>query len=795
MPELKADPQASLDFLQRFRPGGPWVLTAIRPDRKGVVTQTFYGTNTAEMLGWLEKVGATHNLYFSVNPTTRPMQGKTEKEDIKELAWLHVDLDQAKDETLEASRARNLTLLTSGLPVGVPPPTCVVDSGGGYWGFWRLEEPVEVGGDRAKAEDAERYNLQLEALFKADHCHNIDRIARLPGTVNWPNEKKAAKGRTPALAQVVSWADAAYPASAFTKSPKVQTSTQLPGGGVDVSGNIEKVSLADLPKGLPDAFKVIIAQGYDPDDPKRWPSRSEALMYVMCELIRHGCTNDQVYAIVTDPEYGISASILDKRRPHEEALRQIGRARERAIHPMLEELNGKHAVVLSMNGRCRIIREEYNGVLRRNNITFQTFADFRNAYLNRSVDVPGADGEATSVSAAEWWLHHRARRQYDTLGFAPGQDVPGMYNLWRGFAFEARPGSGHESLLRHVRENVCSGDEALYQYVVKWMAFAVQYPAQPGHVALVLRGRQGVGKGFLATAFGRLWGRHFLHIRDSNHLVGQFNAHLRDCVVLFADEAFYAGDKKHQSMLKTIVTEELVTIEAKGIDAESAPNFVHLLMASNEKWVVPADVDERRFCVIDVGAARMQDKPYFAAIMKDLRGGGFESLLHHLLSLDLEGFEVRDFPKTAALHEQKVLSLSPDEDWWYRKLLDGELLPGAGWPQYAFSTHLAYDFISYTKAWGLPPRSSSTKLGHFMKSVCPPNWRLRGQLRVTREVVQEDGQVQRVDRPKVYFIPKLAEARAHWASHFGGVPPGGWPEVEPDELKMEPSDAEDLFAR
>ena len=98
----------------------------------------------------------------------------------------------------------------------------------------------------------------------------------------------------------------------------------------------------------------------------------------------------------------------------------------------------------------------------------------------------------------------------------------------------------------------------------------------------------------MAQVFGSLWGRHFLHISSAKHLVGQFNAHLRDCCFLFADEAFFAGDRSHESVLKTLVTEDMIIVEGKGVDAEPSPNYVHLMMASNSDWVVPSGPDERR---------------------------------------------------------------------------------------------------------------------------------------------------------------------------------------------------------
>jgi hypothetical protein len=60
-------------------------------------------------------------------------------------------------------------------------------------------------------------------------------------------------------------------------------------------------------------------------------------------------------------------------------------------------------------------------------------------------------------------------------------------------------------------------------------------------------------------------------------------------VLLFGDEAFYAGDKKHESILKMLITEEMITIEAKGVDAEVSGNCIHLMMASNDRgWCPPA---------------------------------------------------------------------------------------------------------------------------------------------------------------------------------------------------------------
>ena len=53
--------------------------------------------------------------------------------------------------------------------------------------------------------------------------------------------------------------------------------------------------------------------------------------------------------------------------------------------------------------------------------------------------------------------------------------------------------------------------------------------------------------------------RNFLF--GTKHLVGNFNAHLRDKLLVFADEAFWAGDKRAEDQLKAMVTEENNIVE------------------------------------------------------------------------------------------------------------------------------------------------------------------------------------------------------------------------------------------
>ena len=91
---LRPDPDASIEFLKRWAPDGPWVLVAILTSRKGITAQTFRPADEEALRAWLGEHDQD-NLYFHVNPTLRDLDKKAERADVAALAWLHDAILQA----------------------------------------------------------------------------------------------------------------------------------------------------------------------------------------------------------------------------------------------------------------------------------------------------------------------------------------------------------------------------------------------------------------------------------------------------------------------------------------------------------------------------------------------------------------------------------------------------------------------------------------------------------------------------------------------------------------------------
>src|SRR5258708_3054029 len=281
--------------------------------------------------------------------------------------------------------------------------------------------------------------------------------------------------------------------------------------------------------------------------------------------------------------------------------------------PDLVELNKKHAIIRSMGGKFVIATETVDPVSGETKVVFSKVEDFRNRYGNRKKIIK-SEGNDKSIPMARWWLEHEQRREYEQVVFAPGKkDVRDAYNLWRGFAVKPDRVDSEAKCARylaHIRDNISRGDKKLYDYNIKWMANGVQNPDRPGGAALVLRGEQGVGKGEFVRHYGKLFGPNYVQVYKPEQVTGRFNAHMAQAIVLFADEALFAGNPQHEPILKGLVTEKDQLIEYKGLDAVRARSCLHTIIATNDEWAVRVSPGDRRFCCMEVGNACKENHPY-----------------------------------------------------------------------------------------------------------------------------------------------------------------------------------------
>ena len=294
-----------------------------------------------------------------------------------------------------------------------------------------------------------------------------------------------------------------------------------------------------------------------------------------------------------------------------------------------------------------------------------------------------SDKGSTLVPLTKTWLEWSDRKPVGTLVFKPPPLAVGRnaVNVWSGLAVQPQQGDWSQ-LNEHIKLNICNGVEDHYNWLMTWFAHMVQFPGKKTGSAVVLRGLKGIGKSKLCEWVAELFGEHALKVSDTNQFLGNFNALLSGVVFLTAEEAFFAGDKRAEQVMKDMLTSGTMAITFKNADSEIMDNHLHVVMVGNDDWQVPASLkgDERRFFVLDVAPNRIQDTRYFGAIDHQMGGAGLRGMLFDLLQFKPamwgdDGWDILRKPiVTESLIAQARESASPSEAFFLRLVTDGEVV-------------------------------------------------------------------------------------------------------------------------
>jgi hypothetical protein len=382
---------------------------------------------------------------------------------------------------------------------------------------------------------------------------------------------------------------------------------------------------------------------------------------------------------------------------------------------LIETMNQVYAVV-PIGGKTAILREFKNesGVIEP---IFMDQSSFNLLTRNRPTD--------SKATAANIWLASPQRRQYEKVVFAPEERTPAeYYNLWRGFAVQPVEGNC-DPYLHFALEVICSHDKAMYEYLINWLAFLVQKPNELPEVAIVLMGGQGTGKNTFIKPLLELMGPHGMETSSINQLVGQFNGHQAEKVLVHANESTWGGNKQSEGTLKALITEPFRAIERKGLDIQVMKNCIHLIVSSNEDWPVAAALDDRRFAFYEVSNKRQQNSTYFESIHRWLDSGGPAFLLHYLKNRDISDWHPRNRPDGALGARVRLTSACSVTQWWYQCLEDEALLGDATNPYSTdrFSDKCVYKsevYEAYCNHVGSSRhRAQSNKFVQKLRKLCP----------------------------------------------------------------------------
>lgn len=328
----------SADFLCWLNPNTPAHLETMQSQGSASPRPFTYNSCDADgVTKFVEKhndASSRRNIYFV--PNAEFLHGKRIKANIEYARFLHVDLDfkdYPGDLSTQAERIVKLLFESEVRPTWIPHPTAVWKTGGGYQAVWRLTEPLDP-------TEAEALNIALlRDLEGGLGTHDVSRLLRLPGTVNWLNDKKRKDGRDPAQGCVVfptafNAAPVSYSAEQLAPPKRENTSSvsATVQSGLDTPIPIVGISLPENPECvLPNnpEWRSVIMNGTNPAS-KIYNSRSERMFAATIWMLATGLKPGMVLSVLLCPKFAIGEHIRDNHPDPSGAQRYAERQVRRA---------------------------------------------------------------------------------------------------------------------------------------------------------------------------------------------------------------------------------------------------------------------------------------------------------------------------------------------------------------------------------------------------------------------------------------------------------------------------------
>lgn len=264
---------------------------------------------------------------------------------------------------------------------------------------------------------------------------------------------------------------------------------------------------------------------------------------------------------------------------------------------------------------------------------------------------------------------------------------PGYINLFRGLPLT--PKQGKCELLLETLFHLCEKDDAVYDWVLKWMAYPLQNPGAKMTTAVVIHGREGAGKNLFWTALQRIYGE-YTSIITQNDLEGSFNGWASKKLFVIGNEVVSRQEMFHKKgVMKNMISEPEWTINEKNINQRQEANHANFVFFSNFLQPVTPDKEDRRYLILWTPPKR--EKAFYKSVAHERDHGGTEALYHYLLNYDLGEFDEYTEP-VMTIAKQDLIHLSMKSDERFIELWLNEDMPLTLCPVLTQHLYAAYQF-------------------------------------------------------------------------------------------------------
>lgn len=269
------------------------------------------------------------------------------------------------------------------------------------------------------------------------------------------------------------------------------------------------------------------------------------------------------------------------------------------------------------------------------------------------------DSKGKTMAFIDRWLHDKTQRFYKKKGvFPPPQKCPeGYLNMWVPSPHYNAPieenhpdydADAVERFVEHVNI-ICNKKAEQRQWILSWIAQALQQPAiKPEHM-LTFISLQGSGKGALFNVVKKLLGsgKTLETTEPERYCWGGFNECMASAFLVILNETDKRNSHGADGHIKNIISDYTRMINPKGQKHFEVASYHRLVQLTNASDPTPTSSDDRRNYIMRCSDILKGNIQYFTDFKKVFeRPHAIRSVFWYLMRFDISEWDFRSVERT-----------------------------------------------------------------------------------------------------------------------------------------------------
>lgn len=279
-----------------------------------------------------------------------------------------------------------------------------------------------------------------------------------------------------------------------------------------------------------------------------------------------------------------------------------------------------------------------------------------------------------NVSFFDNWLIDSDRRCYETINWIPSLDEKDNkkrnYNTFKGFSGElvdvpdmkkafsiSTDDYDSDSVLTFIQHLnlLVNNKKKGREYLSNYIAHMFQKPTELPLVALLFKSEQGLGKDLMTEILGKILGNGLCYKEPKmSNITGEFNSSVENKIIVQLDEVCGSDGHFNRELLKNMITAPLLNIRRMRTDVQTTPNYIRLMLSTNNGNVISIPADDRRYVVFKGGDLIVPSKrvDYYNKLVSILNNKkSLNSIYSYFMNKDISDF-IPSSPKDRYISEE-----------------------------------------------------------------------------------------------------------------------------------------------